>query len=288
LCNATELEKIVKAVLPRLLWLVSRLSARLGEQFAWYLWFHPFGRRTLAYPEGSSPLEMKVFGHEIRGFQVGSGQPVLLLHGWGGTSTDMAPLAEALAGAGYLAVAPDLPGHGHDRGAYTDVFQMAATVDALAGVFGSPHAVVAHSFGAVVTFAAFQHGGPARAVLVAPAMKGERYLEAFRVQSGLSARAHRRFVSRFVGYAGPHMMDVFAGNGDVPGARMLILHDPADRSASYADAADYAANRRDTRLVEVPHTGHKGILRDDKTRDEVLAFVTERARPAIPVGDAAS
>jgi hypothetical protein len=83
-------------------------------------------------------------------------------------------------------------------------------------------------------------------------------------------------------------MDVFAGNGDVPGAQMLILHDPADRSASFADAADYAANRRDTRLVEVPHTGHKGILRDDKTRDEVLAFVTERARPAIPVGDAAS
>lgn len=278
----------MKAVIPRLLWLVSRLSARLGEQFAWYLWFHPFGRRTRTYPEGSSPFEMEVFGHEIRGFQMGGGRPVLLLHGWGGTSTDMAPIAAALAGAGYLAVAPDLPGHGHDRSSYTDVFHMAATVDALVGVFGSPHTVVAHSFGAAVAFAAFQHGGPARVVLVAPAIKGERYVEAFRSQTGLSARAYRRFVSRFAGYAGPHMMDVFAGNGDVPGARMLILHDPEDRSTSFADAAGYAAARRDTRLVEVPHTGHKGILRDDKTRDEVLAFVTDRARPAIPVGDAAS
>lgn len=262
----------MKAAL-RLVGVVSRIWPWLGSKIAWYLWFHPHGRPNTRYPDGAEEFGMTVAGHEVSGYTLGTGDPVLLLHGWGGASTDMAPLASSLADAGLLAVVPDLPGHGSDRGTSTDVFRMAAVVDAAAHRFGLPRALVAHSFGAVVTFAAFPHGGPRRVVLVAPAIAGISFLAAFREQANLGDKAFERFEERFVGFAGPHLMDVMKGEGDVPGADMLILHDPADDRTSFADAAAYADNRPATKLVEVPNSGHKGILRDGDTRSEAVAFV---------------
>ena len=253
--------------------IASRLSARLGSALAWYLWFHPHGRPNTRLPDGADPFSLTVFDHDLEGFTLGAGEPVLLLHGWGGASTDMAPLAATVAGAGYRAVVPDLPGHGSDRGSYADVFRMAAAVDAVFALFGRPRAVVAHSFGAVVAFASFPQGGPERVVLVAPAIEGTVFLDTFRTQLGLSDKAFARFTTRFHRFAGPHLMDVLAGKGDIPGADMLILHDPEDDRTPFADAAAYARRRSETKLVEVPDTGHKGILRDGFARAETAAFI---------------
>ena len=68
-------------------------------------------------------------------------------------------------------------------------------------------------------------------------------------------------------------MNVLAGEGDVPGADMLVLHDPDDDRTPFDAAAAYAGRRAATKLIEVPGTGHKGILRDSITRTETAAFV---------------
>ncbi|MDX2344564.1 MAG: hypothetical protein QNL12_12905 [Acidimicrobiia bacterium] len=52
---------------------------------------------------------------------------MLLLHGWGGASTDMAPLASSLAAAGLQAVFLDLPGYGSDRGGHKGILCDGAT-----------------------------------------------------------------------------------------------------------------------------------------------------------------
>ena len=263
----------MQKLIPRVVAIVSRVSARLGARLAWYLWFHPHGRPATRHPQDAEAISLQVYGHEVGGFSIGSGDTVLLVHGWGGASTDMAPLAKAVAAAGYRAVAPDLPGHGSDRGSYADVFRMAATLDAVSGLYGAPRAVVAHSFGAVVSFAAFQHGGPDRVVLVAPAVQGEWFLDAFRAQVGLSEKAFNLFRDRFLAFAGPQVMSVLRGSGDVPGAEMLILHDPADDRTPYEHAAIYADKRAATELISVPDSGHKGILRDSSVLARTIEFV---------------
>lgn len=263
----------MKALIPRLVGFVSRISARLGSTIAWYLWFHPHGRPNASLPVGAETFSMAVVGHTISGYTLGSGDPILLLHGWGGASTDMAPLAAAAAGAGYMAVVPDLPGHGSDRGSHTDVFRMAAAVDAVVSRYGLPRVVVAHSFGAVVTFASFPHGGPDHIALIAPAIRGQRFVDEFAEMVNLSDKAFGRFEQRFKDFAGPHLMEVMYGRGDVPNADMLIIHDPADDRTSFADAAAYAADRPATKLIEAPGTGHKGILRDQRTIDEAVSFL---------------
>ena len=263
----------MKKMIPRLVSITSKVWPWLGAKIAWYLWFHPHGRDNSRYPDKAEQFEVEVFGHKMSGFSLGAGEPVMLLHGWGGASTDMAPLAAAIAAEGYLAVVPDLPGHGSDRGRNTDVFRMAATVDAVAGKFGRPQSLVAHSFGAVVAFAAFQHGGPERVVLVAPAVKGVFFVDAFRSQLGLGDRAFARFRRQFVAFAGPYLMTVMEGKGDIPGSDMLVLHDPADDRTPFADSAAYVGQRPATKLIEVANAGHKGILRDETTLIESAAFV---------------
>ncbi|MCP3997768.1 MAG: alpha/beta hydrolase [bacterium] len=267
------MSRYVKRVIPQLVSVVSRVAPGLGARLAWYLWVHPHGRRNAEYPDGADLFRLEVFGHEMVGFTVGDGAPVLLLHGWGGASTDMAPLALATADAGYMAVVPELPGHGSDRSSYTDVFRMAATVDAAVGLFGDMHAVVAHSFGAVVAFAAFQHGGPDRVILVAPAVKGAWFLDSFRSHVDLSEKAYRKFRARFEAFAGPYLMDVLAGKGDVADADMLILHDPDDERTPYVDSAAYAQRRPNTALIDVAGSGHKGILSDPLAMAEVVKFI---------------
>jgi pimeloyl-ACP methyl ester carboxylesterase len=260
---------------PRIVAVVSWISARLGARLAWFLWVHPFGRSSTRLPKNAKPFTVDVLDHSMAGFTMGEGDPVLLIHGWGGTATDMAPLAAAVADAGFLAIAHDLPGHGSDRGGGTDIFRMAATANAVAGLYGRPRAVIAHSFGAAVTFVAFQHGGPDRVVLVAPAVKGLWFVEVFKQHLGLSDRAYRRFIRRFEGFAGPHFLDVLAGNGDVPGADILILHDSADDRTPYAHSSEFVERRPATKLIEVPDSGHKGILRDGTTLAETVAFLAD-------------
>ena len=62
--------------------LASRLSARLGSALAWYLWFHPHGRANTRLPAGSESFALTVFDHDLEGYVLGRGEPVLLLHGW--------------------------------------------------------------------------------------------------------------------------------------------------------------------------------------------------------------
>jgi len=263
--------------------IVSRLSPRLGARIAWHFWFRPHGRDARRLPEAAEPFSLEVLEHDVDGFTLGAGEPVILLHGWGGVSTDMAPLAGALAEAGYLAVVSNLPGHGSDTKSATDVFRMAAAVDALVTEFGRPAAVVAHSFGAVVAFAAFQHGGVDRVVLVAPAVSSEWILDVFRAQLGLADRAFRRFRARFAAYAGPQILEIMGGRGDIRDAEILILHDPGDDRTPYAHSAEFAAGRPGTRLVDVLDSGHKGILRNSVTREATIDFVAEGlSRPAAP------
>jgi pimeloyl-ACP methyl ester carboxylesterase len=261
------------ALVRSLIWLVSRISPRAGASIAWYLWFRARGRRTGRYPDGATPFSFSVLEHDLAGYTLGSGDPVLLLHGWGGASTDMGPLAASVAAAGYQAVAIDLPGHGVDRKSRTDLFRMAAAVDTTASIFGSPRAVVAHSFGATAAFAAFPHGGPERLVLVAPGIKGSRFFDVFLTQAGLGKRASQLFMARFRRFAGPYLLGLLDGVGDVPGADVLILHDPEDDRTPYVDSARYAEQRNQTKLVDVPASGHKGILRDRRTRLEAAAFL---------------
>lgn len=260
-------------MLARTVGITSRVAPGVGSAIAEKLWFHPKTRRAGDVPDGATAFSLSVAGRDLTGYTLGTGAPVLLLHGWGGAASDLGAIARVVGDGGFRAVAPDLPGHGSDRGSRTDLFVMAHVVDAVGALFGSPVTVVAHSFGAPVAFTAFPTGGPKRIVFVAPALRAERHYKWFGDVLGLGKRAQHRFVRRVERFAGPHVGKILRGEGDIPGAQIMILHDPDDAETAYADSVAFAASRRAVALEPIPGAGHRRILEDQRTLRLISSFV---------------
>ncbi len=87
---------------------------------------------------------------------IGTGRPVLLLHGFPDSSLGFRELCEALAARGYRAIAPDLRGYGLSGkplgvAAYRSS-ELLADIAALARWAGEPPVVVGHDWGGTLAF----------------------------------------------------------------------------------------------------------------------------------------
>jgi pimeloyl-ACP methyl ester carboxylesterase len=201
---------------------------------------------------------------------------MVVAHGWGGRAAQMLDLARSAARRGYRAVAIDSPGHNTDDKSTSDGFQMAAGLEAVVASFGPPAGVIAHSLGAIATVMAFRDRPPDVAVWLAPVLDVRESLEIFSHRAKLApwtARSLKRRVERFIGDWWPALT---AGpDADLPGAEILIVHDPADPDSGFDRSAALADRRAKTRLVEAPETGHNLLLRDPNVIDSVERFLDE-------------
>lgn len=248
-------------------------------------WFTPppIGSRTVARDqEATADLQSFRVG-DIAGFEVGSGPLVLALHGWGGRPAQMATLARALADAGYRVVVPELPGHA--GGEPTDLKEVAAVVGRLIDEDGEPIAVVGHSFASLVMRYAFRDRAPGLVVMIAPALDVNNALDVFGDRLRLLPWARTGLRNRLEAWdptLWPLLSNIYPEQ--LPGARMLILHDPDDENTSFRTAAELAALRPETDVVPMPGTGHARILSDDAVVEQVVRFVTP-ARAGIHPSD---
>jgi pimeloyl-ACP methyl ester carboxylesterase len=190
----------------------------------------------------------------------------------------MAALSLALAETGPRVMIPELPGHA--GGEPTDIKQAAAAVSRLIDGAGRPTAVVGHSFASMVMRLAFAETAPPSIVLVAPALDVNDALDVFGdrlglfpwARSGLRRRleAWDRTVWPVVSSLHPEQM---------PGAEILVLHDPEDPEASFSRGIELARVRSGTEVVAVPDAGHNGILSDRLAIDRIVRFL---ARESVP------
>jgi pimeloyl-ACP methyl ester carboxylesterase len=161
--------------------------------------------------------------------------PVLLVHGaWHGAWC-WEPVVTALAALDVHAVAVDLPGHGDDTSALTDLHD-AARVRAALDDSDEPVVLVGHSYGGVVITEAGVHPNVAQLV----------YIAAFNVDEGETAMGVAISESEAAGIDHSGQSDAFAhmhGNDDgtttvdYEGARILFYNDCSD------EVADRAARR---------------------------------------------
>ena len=102
-----------------------------------------------ALPRGFRPIRAGVDGRSVTGAEVGSGPPLLLLHGLGGTWAYWAPAMALLAGNARC-IALDLPGFGRSdapRGGFTLDSAAAGLAGAMDAIGAGPAAVCGHSLG---------------------------------------------------------------------------------------------------------------------------------------------
>lgn len=251
------------------------LPVRVFPNLSFEAWLTPppTGRSRRAY-------ELKALGGLTRnylgglsGFEIGSGPVVLALHGWGGRPAQMAPIARRLADEGFRVVIPTLPGHaGGDK---TDIKKVVEALHGLVADVGEPDVIVAHSFAALSLRLAFPETAPHRIVLMAPALDVADALAVFSDRLRLFPWARRGLASRLESWD-PSIWPIVSSvaPGQLPGADILILHDPDDTDTPFVRSAELAAIRPNTSIVAVDSVGHGGILSDVSVLDRLVDFVT--------------
>jgi pimeloyl-ACP methyl ester carboxylesterase len=245
------------------------------------LWFTPprapaaIMHRHAALLSDAEPLTLRVNGRDVRGWTLGEGPQVMLVHGWGGWAAQFAPIAEALAHSGFAATALDLPGHGSDRVRRSDPLQMAHALRILGEERGAPTAVVAHSLGAMIAALTFDTAPPSAAVFLAPALSTARAIDSFAQALGLRPAAAHDLRSRLQRLAGDVWPLINRGADlDWPGGPLLVVHDRDDPQTPFALSAALAERHDHVDLMEVSGAGHHRVLRDPQVVQAVAQFVT--------------
>lgn len=222
-----------------------------------------------------SRLEPCYFGG-VSGYEIGEGPVVIAVHGWGGRPAQMVALASRLAEEGQRVMIPRLPGHA--GGPPTDIKQVAAAIRAVIDDVGQPEVVVGHSFAAMALRLVFANDAPPRVVLVAPALNVEDALDVFGARLRLLPWAERGLRHRLQAWdpaLWPTMSQILPGQ--LPGAEILIVHDPDDGDTPFTRSAELAALRPDTSVLALEGVGHSRILADETTLDAVAGFVRVEA-----------
>ncbi len=277
---------------------LERWAPRIGVRAATRVWFtlpSPLPRDRLPPLPPGVPARLVLDGRALHAVAWGTGEPVYLVHGWGGRTEQLGGLVGPLVEAGFRVVAFDAPSHGASPpGAFgprsTTIPEFARALHAAAAEHGRPRAVIAHSMGVPVVAHAVRTGlRPGALVLIAPAADPMRVLDGFvarigagpRVRAGLERAASRRIGLPWKTFDVPSL----ARSVVVPPT--LVVHDRADRELDHHHGRAIADAWPDARLLLTDGLGHRRLLRDDAVIAEAVRFVAAASRSAAS-GSAAS
>ena len=227
---------------------------------------------------GASRMRVATPEVELAAVVAGDGPGVLMLHGWEGQASDLAPMARALVAAGRRVVALDLPAHGDSGGRQASIPHAARALLHAAPALGPLDAVVAHSVGTAVAITALSRGLVLRraALLAAPARYAD-FVHRFADQVGLDAEGAAGMIA--------HLLDQGVDVAGIDATRLvrrltasaLYVHSADDRVVPIADARAACAAWPDARLLQVERLGHRRLLDDPPVIDSVVRFVTGHA-----------
>lgn len=210
-----------------------------------------------------------------RGWMTGSGPLVVLVHGWGGIGAQMAPLAEALAGAGFQAALFDALGHGQSDDGPIGFDGFGDDTVALCGYLDQqPHALIGHSAGGLGMMAArYRHGLSAQhyACLAVPLFP---YVPLETLMGKLSVGAEQ------VAPLQPLLAKQFARDWDAltagcvfsdkPAGQLTLIYDRDDERVRHGDADAIAALWPQAVVKKTDGLGHNRILKDPQVLTAVI------------------
>lgn len=243
----------------------------------------PGARRFLA---SGTRFELRVSGRRVVGWSWGSGDPVYLVHGWGGQAGRLDTVAQAIIASGHPLVVFDAPGHGHSGRGLSALPEFARTLIAASERHGPAHAIVAHSLGAAASVVALSLGMETRRiVLLAPPANPGDWARAFGAALGLRGEVLRRLRVRSEQRFRFSWDDLdICGHARTMTTPMLLVHDREDTTVPFSNGAAIARIWTGAQLVETSGLGHRGLLRDPGVISRVLEFITPiEASGRVPV-----
>jgi pimeloyl-ACP methyl ester carboxylesterase len=219
-------------------------------------------------------------GGELAVSTWGEGPAVLLMHGWGGARAQMTGFVEPLLASGYRVVAYDQPAHGESDGKTTNLLEIAPTMDLIGQREGPFHAILAHSFGTLITSYALVKRNlppPARLVYFGAFNQLLDSLPRFQVQEGLSDEIMDGFRAMLFENFGRGVLEAITNESltphiDIPA---LMFHDASDNVTPVEDSRAIARVWNQAQLIETKGLGHRGALQAKSIHEQVMNFLGE-------------
>jgi pimeloyl-ACP methyl ester carboxylesterase len=208
----------------------------------------------------------------------GNGPSVLLMHGWGGARAQMTGFVDPLLAAGYRLVAYDQPAHGESDGKMTNVLEIAPTMDLVMKHEGKFAAIIAHSFGTLITSYALVKRNfppPARLVYFGSFNRLMDALPRFQAQAklpdaiidGLRVMIHENFGE---GVLDEIVNETLTQQINIPA---LMFHDTADNVTPVEDSRAIAKEWKSALYIETEGLGHRGALQSKEIHERVVKFL---------------
>jgi pimeloyl-ACP methyl ester carboxylesterase len=240
------------------------------------------------YEEKSSDLEIIEWGNNYRlpydGGELAvttwgnNGPAVLLMHGWGGARAQMTGFVDSLLFAGYRVVAYDQPAHGDSTGKMTNLLEIAPTMELIAKQEGNFHAVIAHSFGTLITSYTLVNRNfppPARLVYFGAFNQLLDSLPRFQVLAGLSDEIMEGLRAMIYENFGKEVLDAIVNEKLTPQIHIpaLMFHDVMDNVTPVEDSQSIARGWKHARLIQTEGLGHRGALQSKSIHEQVVKFL---------------
>lgn len=206
---------------------------------------------------------------------------VLVVHGWTSEAAFMTAFAEPIRRSGYRVVLFDCPAHGLSPGRLTNLVECAHATLAVGRRFGPAHAVLAHSFGTLVSLLAAEGGKPmagklevGRFIFVAGPNRLTEVTGNFGARLGLTPAGQRAYERRLE-RVGQRRLEGFAAARLLRAVKKpaLVLHARDDADVPFRNAEEIAAGAPDVELVAYDGLGHRKILYAPPAIRAALAFL---------------
>lgn len=207
-----------------------------------------------------------------------SGPTVLLMHGWGGARAQMTGFVEPLLAAGYRVVAYDQPAHGESDGKMTNLLEIAPTMDLVKQSEGNFDAIIAHSFGTIVTsYALVKRNFPAPFKLVYLGAFNRLWdaVPRFQVLASLPDELINGLRDMIVENFGEGVLDAIVNEDFVRQIKIpaLMFHDRSDNVTPVEDSRAIANAWSEAQYIETNGLGHRGALQSKDVHEQVIQFL---------------
>lgn len=266
---------------------LSAIAPRRAATIGARLWFAvprpPISEDARRFLGTGEPFETSVGGTPVAGWRWGTGDAVLLMHGWGGYAAQLQAFVDPLVRAGFQVMAFDAPSHGMSGPSalgprHATLFDFSAALLAVSKETPRIAGVIGHSGGCAAAAWALRTRPDwpvRRMVFIAPFGSPARYMRLFQKMVGLSDRAmrcfredtQRQFNFQWKDFEVTAIADVVAT------PPLLVIHDREDRETAWQDGADIAAKWPNATLQTTTGLGHNRILRDPAVVDAAAKFV---------------
>lgn len=203
---------------------------------------------------------------------------VLLMHGWGGARAQMTGFVNPLLSAGYRVVAYDQPAHGESDGGMTNILEIAPTMELVHEKEGGFDAILAHSFGTLITSYALTSRNlppPSRLVYFGAFNRLLDSLQRFQVLAKLPDEIMDGLRDMIYENFGRDVLDAIVNESmtpyiDIPA---LMFHDTTDNVTPFEDSRAIANAWTSAQLIETLGLGHRGALQSKEVHDRVIEFL---------------